>query len=276
MAKQIYRISFTEDSTHKTLRTFRFSGRGLIVAAITLAVVLIGLIYSLIAFTPLRTTIPGYPDANSKKVAVQNAIKIDSLESMMTRWELYAENLSRVLAGEETLTMDSIITGNTVKYLSNKSEAVLAQRDSLLRETVQKEEQFDIAGRSERTLPIEGMHFFTPVKGVIAEPFMAGIHPGVDLSAPARSVVSSVLDGTVIFAGWDDEAGYCMQIQHRNNIVTTYKHNERLLKKVGDRVKAGTPVALLGSTGTLSKGDYLHFELWYNGDAMDPAKYISF
>ena len=80
------------------------------------------LIYCLIAFTPLRNTIPGYPDVQVKKVALANAIKIDSLESVITKWNLYAENLSRVLAGEATVNFDSIVRRSALQYLSSKSE----------------------------------------------------------------------------------------------------------------------------------------------------------
>lgn len=80
----------------------------------------------------------------------------------------------------------------------------------------------------------------------------------------------------VIYDGWSEEAGYTIQIQHGNDIVSIYKHNEKLLKKTGDKVKAGTPIALIGSTGTLSTGDHLHFELWHNGESLDPTQYISF
>ena len=86
----------------------------------------------------------------------------------------------------------------------------------------------------------------------------------------------SVLDGTVIFAGWNDEFGYTIQIQHDGDIVTVYKHNQKLLKKTGDRVSAGAPIALLGNTGSLTTGDHLHFEMWYKGEAIDPTQYINF
>ncbi|MBR1678594.1 MAG: M23 family metallopeptidase [Bacteroidales bacterium] len=58
--------------------------------------------------------------------------------------------------------------------------------------------------------------------------------------------------------------------------MSFYKHNEKLLHKTGDKVKAGTPVALVGNSGSLTTGDHLHFELWYAGEAVDPAQYISF
>ena len=125
-------------------------------------------------------------------------------------------------------------------------------------------------------LPIEGMHFFTPLKGVISQEFDKVTHPYVDVTAPANSVVMAVLDGTVIFAGWNDESGYTIQIQHENDIVSIYKHNSKLLKKTGDKITAGAPVAIVGGTGELSTGDHLHFELWYKGEAVNPTDYINF
>ena len=120
------------------------------------------------------------------------------------------------------------------------------------------------------------MHFFTPLKGVVSQGYDPLLHPYIDITAPANSVVMSVLDGTVINAGWSDDSGYTIQIQHSDDIVSIYKHNQKLLKKTGDKVTAGSPVALVGNTGALTTGDHLHFELWYRGEAVDPTKYINF
>ena len=205
-----------------------------------------------------------------------NAIKIDSLENVMTRWELYAENLSRVLTGEEKADYDSLVRIGTTRYLSDKSAAELARRDSLLRETVQKEEQFGVGARDERDLPIEGMHFFTPLKGVVANGYDRVSHPAIDIAAPTGSVVSAVLDGTVIFTAWDAEQGYILILQHREDLLSIYTNNQKLLKSTGETVKAGTPVALVGGTGRTADTDHLHFELWQNGQSLDPTRYISF
>lgn len=275
-ARKTLRLSFVEDDTHKTLKSIRFSKMSLIIWGIIAVVVLLFVFYALIAFTPLRTTIPGYPDAHSKRVAVANAIKIDSLESSITRWELYAKNLARVLSGEETLNADSLINGGTAGYLERKSAEELARQDSLLRETVSKEEQFGIREAPRKALPLEGRHFFCPLKGVISTPFDVAAHPYIDITAPANSVVSATMDGTVIYTAFSDASGHTIQIQHDGNVISIYAHNEKLLKKVGDKVKAGTPIALVGSTASLTKGDHLHFELWYQGEAVNPADYISF
>lgn len=274
--KKLYRLVLFEDDTHKRLRTARFTRNGFIVLSVTAAVILLILIYLLFAFTPLRTTIPGYPDEHSKYTAVSNAIKIDSLESIITRWEVYAGNLSRVLEGERGLDLDSILHSGSSKYLSGKTAEELSGADSLLRLSIQQAEQFSISNDENRNLPLRGRLFFAPMKGVVARQFAPSLHPGVDISAPSGSAVSAVLDGTVIYTGWGDEEGFTVHIQHSGDLTSIYKHNSQVLKKVGEKVSAGTPVAILGNAGTLSSGDYLHFELWYKGEALDPEQYIKF
>ena len=271
-----FRLAIIDDKTHKHLVTFHFTRTTFFIAVVTVLVVLCAAIYSIIAFTPIRTFIPGYPDARSKRSAIQNAITIDSLENVIFRWELYSENLRRAVEGEEPLKIDSLIKAGSRTNAENLDMEVIARQDSLLREHVKEEEQFGISDRDHRNLPIEGLHFFTPLKGMISQGYDQTTHPYIDITAPEGSVVKATLDGTVIFAGWSDEAGHTIQIQHEGDIVSIYKHNEKLLKKAGDRVTAGTPIAVVGNTGKLSTGDHLHFELWHKGQTVDPTLYIKF
>ena len=268
MAKQ-YRLTLLENSSHKSIKSFKFTKFSLVTLLASLSVLILGGVYCIFAFSPLRFTIPGYPDADSKKLAVQNAIKIDSLESSIARWELYAENLGRVLREEQTLNMDSIIQGNLTRYLSAKSREELARQDSLLREQVMRDEQFGVSGSGgKKTVPIEGMHFFAPVKGVAAERFDALEHPGVDITVPAGTVVGAALDGVVVHCCWDEQTLYTILLQHPSDIITVYGCCDKLLAKKGDKVKAGAPVAATSTE--------VHFELWYKNNPVDPAKYIKF
>lgn len=266
----------TDDSTHEHLFKVKFTRTSGLIAIISTVVMFAAVIFSIIAFTPVRTFIPGYPDARSKRAAIQNAIRIDSLESVIYRWELYSENLRRVVEGEEPLKIDSIINAAADPETSLISPEEIARKDSLLRQNVMKEEQFDISERDKRDLPIEGMHFFPPLKGVVSQGYDPAIHPYIDITAAKGSVVKATLDGTVIHAGWSEDAGHTIQLQHEGNIISIYKHNEKLLKKVGDKVTAGSPIALVGNTGEMTTGDHLHFELWHNGEAVDPTRYINF
>lgn len=271
-----FRLAFIDDKTHEHLVTIHFSRTTFFITVVTVLVLLCAAIYSIIAFTPVRTFVPGYPDARSKRAAIQNAITIDSLENVIFRWELYSENLRRAVEGEEPIKIDSLINARTRSEASAPDMEAIARQDSLLREQVKEEEQFGISARTHRELPIEGLHFFTPLTGVVSQGYDPVMHPYIDIAAPEGSVVKATLDGTVIFAGWSDEAGHTIQIQHEGDIVSIYKHNEKLLKKAGDKVTAGSPIALVGNTGELTTGDHLHFELWHKGQTVDPTLYIKF
>lgn len=271
-----FRLTLVDDDTHDKVWSKKFTRIGALVTAVTVIVVTIATIFCVIAFTPIRTLIPGYPDARSKHDAIKNAITIDSLENVLTKWELYSENLRRVVDGQEPLKIDSLMEVRKNPAAEAGVSRELAEKDSLLRKEVADEDRFDIKPGSARTLPIEGMHFFTPLKGVVSQGYDKALHPYIDITAPGNSVVMSVLDGTVISAGWNDTEGYTIRIQHEGDIISVYKHNQKLLKETGDKVTAGTPIAVLGGTGSTSDGDHLHFELWHKGEAVDPTKYISF
>lgn len=271
-----FRLSLLDAKTHQQLKSVRFTRTTFTITIVCSIVIICAAIFSLIAFTPVRTFIPGYPDASTKRAAIQNAIKADSLESVIYRWELYARNLRRVLEGESGLDIDSLMTTSRKQAETAKDAKTLKQQDSLLRKNVQEEEMFEISGRNSRSLPIEGMHFFTPLKGVVTQGYDHAVHPFVDIAAPEGTVVNAVADGTVIYTGWSEDTGHTIQLQHDSDIVSIYKHTDKLIKSVGDKVKAGTPIALVGNTGSLTTGPHLHFELWYKGESMDPAKHINF
>ena len=271
-----FRFALIDDKTHKHLFVIRFTRLSLTITILSGVILMCAVIFSIIAFTPVKTFIPGYPDAHSKRAAIQNAIKVDSLENEIFRWEMYSENLRRVLSGEEAINLDSLVTSIRNKSQEEIQEAKLKKQDSLLRQLVLQEEQFEISARSQRNLPIEGVMFFTPLKGSISQGYDQYLHPSVDITAPAGSVVKAVLDGTVISADWNKDTGHTIYIQHDGDIVSAYKHNERLLKTTGDKVTAGAPIAVIGNTGELTTGTHLHFELWHKGKTVDPTKYINF
>ncbi|MBO4634309.1 MAG: M23 family metallopeptidase [Bacteroidales bacterium] len=271
---RFFRLSLVDAITHGRIWSLRFSRTTLIVSLVSSVVIVVVGLFCIIAYTPIRTFIPGYPDAYSRRQAVQNAQRIDSLETRILQWELYTENLRRIVAGEPPIKIDTLVLG------SKGSEAIpsasfLQLRDSLLRADVTAQEQFGVSSGT-RNLPIEAQSFFPPIKGVVSNAFDASLHPWTDITAPAGSMVMSVLDGTVVYTGWDQDSGYLLAIQHKGDILSIYKNNQKLLHKTGDAVKAGTPVALLAQSPSLTKGDHLHFELWYNGKPVDPAEYIGF
>ena len=276
MAKK-YRFSIFNDTTHEEMFSFRANGVRSILTIVVLVVFLIASVTVLISFTSLRELIPGYPSPQSRHDLIQNAIKIDSLQNEINVWRLQMANIQRIATGKKPLAIDSLLN------LHRSSDSLVteggnySQYDSLLRAAVVREEQFNLTYREHKIEQIEGIHFFPPLKGVVTEEYNPAIgHPFVDIAAPENTVVSATLNGTVIYAGWSDDAGYSIQLQHDNNLVSTYRHNSKLLAKLGDKVSAGAPIALVGSTGTLSSAPHLHFELWHKGDPVNPQQYINF
>ncbi len=271
------RVSIFNDTTHEKLFSFKGNGILAIFTLIITVLLIAGSVTALIIFTPLRELIPGYPSAESRRVLIQNTIKLDSLQNEVNMWRLQLTNIQRIVTGNEPIKVDSVLSMAQYQDSILKENANYAKNDSLLRSTVLKEEQFNLGAQKHKIEQIEGLHFFTPVRGIITQEYNAAVnHPYIDIAAPQNSVVSAILDGTVIFADYSEQNGYILQIQHSNNLISIYKHNAKLLKKVGDIVSAGSPVSLVGNTGKLSTASHLHFELWHKGQPVNPADYIKF
>ncbi|MGM9776584.1 MAG: murein hydrolase activator EnvC family protein [Candidatus Coprenecus sp.] len=270
-----YRFVIVEDQTHENKFKIKGTMLGAISAAVLLLLFIVAFVFSMIAYTPLKLIIPGYPSYQTQRVAIENAAKVDSLEKRMKIMTIRLENLRRVLNGEKSLPIDSLINIGKAD-IAEKIMYTNMMADSILRERVDSVEKYNLSSNSQMQM-IEGMLFFPPVKGILTEEFNKAInHPYVDIAVQENSAVCSVLKGTIIAAYWTDETGYNIHIQHDNDLISIYRHNTKLLKKTGDTVDAGTPVSLAGSAGDLSSGPHLHFELWHKGVPIDPTLYIKF
>ncbi|MEL6611747.1 MAG: M23 family metallopeptidase [Bacteroidota bacterium] len=114
-----------------------------------------------------------------------------------------------------------------------------------------------------------------PVDGFLGRGYNAqGGHFGADFVVEEGTTVRAVGDGYVTFADWTHEGGFTIAVQHADGYLSVYKHNDRLLKRIGDRVRSREAVAVSGNTGEITTGPHLHFELWRNGLAQDPRQYL--
>jgi murein DD-endopeptidase MepM/ murein hydrolase activator NlpD len=225
----------------------------------------------------MKEWIPGYPSDQIRRQAYHAANLADSLEIVVNKYYRYNQNIKLLLTGEVP----------TDSFLLNQMEVVNIEdiqfsksiEDSLLRERFEKEERYNIVlnnMQNEKVLK-ETILFFPPMRGEISGEFdLKTNHLGVDITGDKDEPIMAALEGTIIFAAWTAETGYVIEIMHRNNLLTIYKHNSILLGKVGDRVTAGQPIAIIGNTGELTSGPHLHFELWNEGHPLNPIEYISF
>jgi murein DD-endopeptidase MepM/ murein hydrolase activator NlpD len=274
-----YRMVLLNDDSFAEKFSFRLSALNVFIATGVVSIVMIALVTSIIAFTPLREFIPGYAsDIATKRDLIALSIKTDSLAMAANARELYIRNLTDVLNGNSPPPPQKVKGDSTKKYKNIKIKN--SREDSAFRKGYEAQDRYTLSISASSTKgrnSIAGFFFFAPVRGKVTESFStAREHYGADIAASENEPVKATLDGTVIFAGWTSESGNVIQIQHSNNLVSVYKHNSALLKKTGEYVKAGEPIAIVGNTGEQSNGPHLHFELWYNGSAIDPQDYIVF
>ncbi len=251
-----------------------------VISGITLAfLVMASFVLVLIVFTPLREYIPGYGDTETRLNALAAAVKADSLEKAQEQYANYFDNVHRVLTGEvgnDSLDIEDEMESKNYGNLDFSTST----EDSVLRQSIESQERYallDNAQSKSNVVGLPGVLFFQPMKGTVTDGFDASIkHYGVDITAREGEPIMSVYDGVVVFSSFTSDGGYVIQVQHPNNLISIYKHNSVLLKEVGEQVKAGETIAIIGNTGKYTDGPHLHFELWHNGSPVDPQEYIAF
>jgi murein DD-endopeptidase MepM/ murein hydrolase activator NlpD len=293
-----YRLVIMNEAFEEKI-SFRLSRQNVFVYIGMTAIILVVGTLALIAFTSLREFIPGYTKDEIVEMAYHNQSKIDSLENFINAQEklMYAMNLA--ISGEmpvekvEDMQDSTIRNYDTIVYERSEEDEQLreqieqGERFNLAQERpVAKPEQSELTESTEEssrtqtifsTQSLSNTLFYIPLEGSILADFDAfNKHFGIDITGKKNDVIKAIQNGTVISAEWTTDGGYVIAIQHENNMVSVYKHNSAVLKRVGDYVKAGEPIAFIGTSGEGYKGPILHFALWYNGSPVNPRDYVAF
>jgi murein DD-endopeptidase MepM/ murein hydrolase activator NlpD len=244
------------------------------------AFTLIFLTAAAIVYTPLKYFIPGFGDYNYRSKILELQFKTDSLQRTLNARAEWLEDVANVANGNvDTLRPKPTAAGKVDKSKINVSEVRPAEQE--LRKQVDEEDNYALSYNASQdngtVFEVKQMHLITPVQGYATEPYdVKKEHYGMDIAAKTDEPVKVVLDGKVISASYTLETGYVIEVQHRNNLISIYKHNSRLFKKPGALVKAGEVIAAVGNSGELTNGPHLHLELWYEGKSLNPKDYIVF
>jgi len=281
LLKHKYRLVFFNDNTLEEAWHLRITLMNVLSIAGTIFIILVGGSMALVMFTPMRHLVPGYPTDAMRMQIVTNALRLDSLEYENNRLDRYIHTINDIVSGREPEEAGAEIKGKIANY--ENINFARSEQDSLLRKHVEEEERFNVimpsssASSSSEDVFISKIHFFKPVEGMVSNKFNLNDHHfGIDIVAEPSAVVKTIYDGTVIMSVWTAETGNVIQIQHPANIISVYKHNAKLLKKQGERVKAGDAIAYVGNSGELTTGPHLHVEIWQNGTPVNPEDYIVF
>ena len=252
-----------------------------------------------VAFTPLRTLIPGYGTAQMEQSARQSARRVAALEDSASEQRRYLRHLQRLMTGpvdsafvaEAPEKAGTAAGGAPPAPARQAGEAPLPSVPSAYA-SGSGEERAKGETLPEITLPKTSVPRgsdlarptrLDPVSFPVAPP-VAGFatrgfapeegHYAVDIATAAGTPVRSIGDGYVVMAGRTKEGGQAIAVQHAQGYLSFYKHNRRLSKDVGDRVEAREVIAESGNSGEMTTGPHLHMELWRNGLAQNPAAYF--
>lgn len=269
-----YKLTIINENTLEEMVGIRVSKLNGISVLLSVLTVLFLIASAIIAFTPLRNYLPGYMNSDVRAQVVENALRVDSLQQLVERQNLYIMNIQDIFRG--TVRIDTVHSIDSLTTVREDSLMERTQREMDFRKQYEETEKYNLTSITSRP-DIEGMIFYRPTRGMITDSFDADKrHYGTDIAANPGESVLATLDGTVILSTYTAETGYVIEVQHNQDFISVYKHCGSLLKKEGDIVQAGEAIALVGNSGQLTTGPHLHFELWHKRRAVNPEQYIVF
>lgn len=246
--------------------------------------VLVILTIILIRSTSLREYVINSSLSGYERIQLLDAYaRIDSLEQVALANDIYLGNLRNVISGQAGETIDHIGADTDTKNEDAEKQldanGILPSEDELaLRQLVESGAPYDLPENPGNVRAgISSYTFYNPIKGIISASFNPREqHYAVDIAVKLNEPIRTTLSGHVVFASYTPETGYVAIVQHGNNLISLYKHCSSIIKKVGSFVRGGEVIAFAGDTGELTTGPHLHFELWYNGNPVNPTDYIAF
>lgn len=243
---------------------------------------------SLVVFTPLREFIPGYGTVELRQNARLAAVRLAALQDSLAVQGQYITQLRYMLTGQVDSTLGGsevfpepslTVSGELAEVAVEPNSENWADHEQPALPIASMPVSVDVPVRARSTgnryLSSLRLPVLPPVSGIVTREFDARTgHYAIDIAVEEGTMVRAIGEGYVIFADWTHEGGYAITVQHADGYVSVYKHNQRLLKRVGDRVHAREGIAISGNSGEFTTGPHLHVELWDNGLAQDPMHYF--
>ncbi len=269
--KKNYRLVLFDEVSLKERVNFNLTKANIFTYGGTI-IILVGVLVALLfIFTPLKYILPPVDNYRLESKIINNTIIIDSLKKEIEFRDNYFDQIRNIVNGEDIAKYGYTDTSIMSSLLTQQ------QKDSIIDELIKRDQENLEEVRQDDATTLDDTKFYKPLAGAVSNKFdPSNGHYGIDIAAPENEPVVSTLPGTVVLATWSINTGYVIQVQHSNNIISVYKHNGELLKKEGDKVNGGEPIALVGNTGENTTGPHLHFELWQNGTPINPQNFINF
>ncbi len=244
-------------------RTYRFgiSRVAGILAFYTITFAIFG--FLILGLTPLRDII--FPGSGLSKPEITKINELNNRLNQVTRELEHLKSTNEKLKfaiglGDSTLLKSSDKDKDSVKEGRKKNPYggnIFAIMNELFGGGKENQEKNYYFSKPADSFISRG---FDPEKG----------HMGIDFVVKSGTPVYAASNGYVIFSDYTTKDGYMMILNHNNGYITVYKHCSVLLKRARETVLQGEIIALSGNTGEISTGAHLHFEVWRDGEPIDP------
>ena len=242
----------------------------------------------LMALTPLRVLVTGRDASEVAQRARMNALRVQALEDSLAMQDQYVGRLRNLMTGQvdsafvaeatQAEAGETALSGELAKDVTEPRSDAWADHEQptlALSQLPAAAPPVRMAAADAASLSSPQFPVLPPVEGFLTRGFDARAgHYAVDIAATEGTPVRSLGDGYVILADWTQDGGHALAVQHAGGYVSVYKHNRRLLKRAGDRVRAREVIAQSGNSGEVTTGPHVHVELWRNGLAQDPRQYF--
>ena len=265
-----YKITVENESHLTEVVTGRLTAPGII--AILVGLVLLGLVLAgaIIAFTPLRTLLPGYLKESQRSATEEGLLRLDSIMTVYDRNQAYINNILKV-TDTDRQPGDSAAIVPESRELSDDSLMTATVEEQRFVSQMEERERFNISVLA--PLAADGL-LFSPVSAeAIFTAESKTSEEGV-VVIPRDGSIQSAADGSVIALYYSaPDRGFVIVIQHNRGFVTSYTHTGTPLVGVGDYVNAGQAIALAPSPDSKDRRTFI-IRMWHNGLPIIPYDYL--
>jgi murein DD-endopeptidase MepM/ murein hydrolase activator NlpD len=263
-------LKFSASDPSTFVEVWSFTSSRIRVISLLILVLLIFGIGVLFVFGGVFGDYSGKNDVSIERKKLENQREqIEELTVKLNEQEQYISAVRKILRGEVPIESDLDSLQTNIKQDNLKLNDKPSSEEKQLAKKVKDDMRTVRDGVS---IP----YFRNPVKGVLSQEYDRKTHPAVDIVTEKDHTVKACYSGTVVYSGYTRMDGYILILDHANGYITVYKHNKKALKKIGEKVKLGDPIAIVGNTGDNTDGPHLHFELWYNQSPVNPTDYMNF
>lgn len=267
------RLVLLNENTFEEIFSFKLNLLNVVGGTLTLFFMLIASTVILMIFTPIKEFIPGYASTELKQQALNMSFKVDSLERISSRNELYVRSLQEALMDVKPFTseaVDSLMQEHISDF--HRDSLKPSEQDLKLRELVRMEDKYNVFKEAS---PKVNSVLFAPLKGTIVKKYdVAEKHFALDIVTAHNTPIKAIAKGVVLFSDWTPRDGFSIIVLHEENLISVYKHASTLTKSQGDQVKSGEVIGLMG--GADGNTSNFHFELWKDSNPLDPTLFIDF